>query len=279
MTAASEEWVVARSFNSGCYAVDEYDILDSSNTECKRRVEACIGAGNDVSGLHNTIVVARAQTAGRGRLGRSFYSPKDTGIYFSIILHDDAIALDLITPVAAVAVARALEAVFPNLSPKPQIKWVNDVYLAGKKVCGILTEGVPNPKTGRFDTAICGIGINLAPPEDGFPQDIQHIASSVTDSLAGFDRNAFMDTLFAQLARVFAPENSADAMAEYKSRSLVLGKDVNVISPKGTWPATVLDVLPNGHLLIRYDAADDPSAPPAGPVTELFTGEVSIRLR
>ncbi|MCQ2982526.1 MAG: biotin--[acetyl-CoA-carboxylase] ligase [Treponemataceae bacterium] len=271
MDQTAEEWVVARTFNSGCYSVDEYDILDSSNTECKRRVEACIKAENDVATLHNTVVIARAQTAGRGRLGRSFYSPKDTGIYFSVILHDSSIALDLITPVAAVAVARALEKVFPSLSPKPQIKWVNDVYLAGKKVCGILTEGVPNPKTGRFDTAICGIGINLAPPEEGFPEDIQHIASAVTDSLAGFDRSSFMDTLFAELARVFASENSADAMAEYKSRSLVLGKDINVISPKGTWPATVLDVLPNGHLLIRHAET--------GEATELFTGEVSIRLR
>jgi BirA family biotin operon repressor/biotin-[acetyl-CoA-carboxylase] ligase len=174
-----------------------YDEIDSTNTECKRRIEKA-GALRTNDGsltkdgelLHKTVVAAASQTAGRGRLGRAFYSPSQTGIYFSIIFAPKGGVTDpaSFTVTAAVAVCRAIDTLYKKHA---QIKWVNDVYLDGKKVCGILTEGVARTVTKedmafandallaqrgkasavaadvqRVEAAIIGIGINIAVNKD-----------------------------------------------------------------------------------------------------------------
>ena len=125
---------------------------------------------------NGTTVTAREQTGGKGTNGRSFFSPGKTGIYMSVILRNvkqDRL-LD-VTPMAAVAVSRTLDKIF---GVKTRIKWVNDVYLDGKKVCGILTKA--QSKNGKTDFIVVGIGINLFAPEGGFPDDIKNTAGFVS---------------------------------------------------------------------------------------------------
>ena len=125
---------------------------------------------------NGTTVTAREQTGGKGTNGRSFFSPGKTGFYMSVILRNvkqDRL-LD-VTPMAAVAVSRTLDKIF---GVKTRIKWVNDVYLDGKKVCGILTKA--QSKNGKTDFIVVGIGINLFAPEGGFPDDIKNTAGFVS---------------------------------------------------------------------------------------------------
>ena len=123
-----------------------------------------------------TVVVAQEQTAGRGRMGRSFFSPRGSGVYFSLLLRPNMRAMDatLVTTAAAVAVTDALKSV---CGIDAHIKWVNDVYVGERKVCGILTEGSFNVETGAIDSIVLGIGINVEPPPEGFPDELRPIAA------------------------------------------------------------------------------------------------------
>ena len=155
-----------------------FDRLDSPNNEGKRRL---------ANGLQKPLlVIAAEQTEGRGRMGRSFYSPADTGLYMSLALYapEGFSGAVYTTTAAAVATARALE----TLSSLPvQIKWVNDLYLDGRKICGILTEAVTDFESGLVSGLVIGIGVNLRTPDGEFPEDIQKIAGSA------FGNNTFPD--------------------------------------------------------------------------------------
>ena len=143
--------------------------VTSTNTLLKAQAEQGAPEG--------TVLIAESQTAGKGRLGRHFTSPPGTGIYFSLLLrpHCTAEKSLFITTTAAVAVCEAIEQV---TGLNPQIKWVNDVYLNEKKVCGILTEASVDFENGGLNWAVLGIGINIAVPEDGFPEEIRSISLS-----------------------------------------------------------------------------------------------------
>jgi len=157
---------------------------------------------------HGTAVLAKRQTAGRGRLGRAFFSPEG-GLYLSVILYPQCPPEDraLMTPMAAVAVCRALEQV---CGISPGIKWVNDLYLGGKKLCGILCEGCG-------DAVIVGIGLNLYTPEGGFPAEIPATALDVP-----VGRRVLAEAIGQQLLQ------PGEFLAEYRERCLLLGKTVTV---------------------------------------------------
>ena len=144
--------------------------IDSTNRYVKQ-----LGAAGAPEGR---VVIANRQSAGRGRLGRSFFSPGEKGIYMSVLLRPE-IELEravLITSMAAVAVARAIE----RVSDIPaKIKWVNDIFLNRKKVCGILTESGINAETGKLEYAVLGIGVNVGSME--FPEELKGIATSVSN--------------------------------------------------------------------------------------------------
>ena len=146
--------------------------VTSTNTLLKAQAEQGAPEG--------TVLIAESQTAGKGRLGRHFTSPPGTGIYFSLLLrpHCTAEKSLFITTTAAVAVCEAIEQV---TGLNPQIKWVNDVYLNEKKVCGILTEASVDFENGGLNWAVLGIGINIAVPEEGFPEEIRSIAGAIFD--------------------------------------------------------------------------------------------------
>lgn len=237
-----------------------YDSVDSTNLVLRKLASEGAPEG--------TVVIASEQTGGRGRKGRSFYSPQGTGVYVSLLLKpkiapDDA---TLITTTAAVAVCGAVEA----LSGEPaSIKWVNDVFLRGKKVCGILTEGSFDMESGQFEYAVLGTGINVFEPDGGFPQEIREIAGSVLMSPAPDAKNRMIAEYLNRFLPLYRALGSAETNAEYRKRSFVLGKQVNVIGGTGTTPARAIDVDERCRLIVEY--AD-------GRREALSSGEISVRV-
>lgn len=171
-------------------------------------------------------VIASAQTQGRGTSGRSFYSPPGSGIYLSTVLRPGIPVHDLchITPLCAVAAAEALEAV----SRRPcRIKWINDIFVAGKKVCGILTEG--SVSGAGLDYAVVGIGVNVAPA--AFPEALRDTAGSLFEEAPADLLTAKADLAAGILNRLFAllPDiGSRRYLEDYRRRSLLLGRRVTV---------------------------------------------------
>ena len=215
------------------------------------------------------VLAAEEQTAGKGRLGRKFYSPAGHGVYFSLLLRPGSITGDasLITSAAAVAAARAIEEVF---GVRVGIKWVNDLFAEGKKVCGILTEAVFNMESGMIETAILGIGINVTRPQHGFPEEIGHIAAALTERMQGKDGErcrliaATLDNFWASYQNLAARE----FLSEYRERSIIIGQHIYVLSGDGQRPATALAIDDDCGLLVRYGN---------GETAKLASGEVSIR--
>lgn len=235
-----------------------YDRVDSTNRLAKER--AVQGAREGL------VILADSQSAGRGRLGRSFCSPPGTGLYMSVLLRPQLPAQKalLITTAAAVAVCRAIERVSSRTA---QIKWVNDVYCDGKKVCGILTEAAFDGD--RMAYAVLGIGINVNAPENGFSSEIQGIAGAVFDEGDG-DRAllaaAVLDAFFEEYAHL-SEERFTD---EYRARSCLVGKLIVVKAPTGDREATALGVDEQCRLLVRYEDGEEEA---------LSSGDVSIKIQ
>ena len=255
-------------FQSG-YKFFEYDEIDSTNLEAKR-----YAASNSEHLQEIPVFIAKSQTGGRGRLGRSFFSPEETGLYMSILLpiNENLIETDLITPAAGVAVCRTIE----ELSKQnPKIKWVNDVYINKKKVCGILAEGIIDSKLGKISKVVLGLGINLFEPKAGFPEEIANIATSL------FGKNVenpetvkyqFVGKLLENLEKTLEAAQEKTVMKEYKERSLVLGETVTVIDAKNQFSAFVKDITKKGHLVVEYTKDGRLET------KEILSGEVSLRI-
>ena len=147
--------------------------VESTNDYVKKRAN-----NGEKEGL---VVIANEQTKGKGRLGRTFYSPSDTGIYMSLLIRPDKSPEKslIITSAAAISVCKAIRTV---AGVKASIKWVNDIVIDNKKVCGILTEGKVDADNNKLDYAVVGIGINITYPKEGFPEDIADIATSLKDN-------------------------------------------------------------------------------------------------
>lgn len=237
-----------------------HPVLSSTNTEAKRL--AAEGAP------HRTVVFAEEQTGGRGRLGRSFYSPKGSGIYMSMVLRPTCSMekIVMITTVASVLVCRAIERVTEK---ECMIKWVNDIYMEERKISGILTEGVANPATGCIDCIILGIGINFQRKEEDFPEEIQGKAGAIfSEDTNGITRNQLAAEVLNQLLELDEILETGSYLPEYKRRSLVLGREVQVVSSQETRTALVKDIDKTGGLVVRWED---------GTSDVIRTGEVSIR--
>lgn len=237
--------------------VSVFPVLESTNQTAKELAKMGAAEGK--------LIVADCQTGGRGRLGRSFFSPQGCGAYFSLVLRPDMLGEEavLITTAAAVAVCRTIE----KLSGKQaKIKWVNDIFVEGKKVCGILTEAAFR-QDGKIDYAVLGIGVNISPNPEGFPEDIKKIAGTVFESAEPYGRELFIaeavNNFMALYKDIFSPETPK----EYKSRSLVLGKTVTFEKECIKRTAKVVDIDDKCRLVVEYEN---------GEKDVLSSGEISL---
>lgn len=200
---------------------------------------------------HGTAVLADSQTGGRGRYSRSFFSPPG-GLYLSIILHPERLRFSQITAVTAFAAVAVCEAIAAVTGMQPEIKWVNDIFLRGKKVCGILTEAVTDFESGCHSWIVVGIGINVLAKTSDFPPELRDIASSLFPdgtSPAGI-RNRLAAEIINRLAGFDTPPDEHEIFAAYRKRLMMLGKTVTVIRGNETERALAEDIDDAGHLIV-----------------------------
>ena len=213
------------------------------------------------------VLAAAHQTRGKGRMGRSFFSPRGTGLYLSILLRPTLPAEQSIRITTASAVAACL-AIEECTDEDPQIKWVNDVFVRGKKTCGILTEASLNIESGGLDWAVMGIGFNVYEPEGGFPADIAEIAGAISRERQKDLRSRLAASFIRHFYEICSDLSGSRFSEEYKKRSFIIGKEINVIRGGSVHPARALDIDEECRLIVEYEG---------GRREALSSGEVSIR--
>ena len=215
------------------------------------------------------VVVAASQEKGKGRVGRSFFSPADTGVYMSILLRPEGLSpgeASKITTMAAVAVCQAIEALSGR---QAQIKWVNDIYMDGKKVSGILTEASVGLEDGLLDYGILGIGMNVYIPADGFPDELSGKAGAIFESPQDDGKNRLAAEVLNRFMKACRTKESSAYVEEYRKRCLVLGREILVLGKGEARKARALDVDEDCRLVVQYGD---------GRMEWLSYGEIQIRI-
>lgn len=238
------------------------DTVDSTNRYLKSLANDGAPSG--------TVVVADEQTKGRGRRGRSFASPKHKGLYLSYLLRLEGTPEEStsLTAWAAVAASSAIAAV---CGAEPEIKWVNDLILGGKKLCGILTELSVESESNRIDYVVIGIGVNVNEAAEDFPPEVRDIAISLAQVLGEEQpRAALCAELIRRLDQLSSdwPQERERYLGQYRCRERTVGKDIRVISPCAQRYAHVLGIEPDFSLHVRFDNGEE---------AKLKSGEISIR--
>lgn len=234
-----------------------YDSLPSTNDTAK----ACTATLP-----HGAVIIADTQVCGRGRRGRTFFSPQGNGIYMSVALHTPFTAEDvgLLTSLTAVAVAEAIELL---CDVAVQIKWVNDLLIGGKKVCGILTEGQYDSERGHYTNTVIGIGINVS--GNTFPPPLDSIATSLQTACGTYlHRAPLIAAILQRLEWHLTHMESGTFLQQNRRRSAVLGKTVTVITAADEYPAMAVDIDNKGQLVVKTDTE----------TITLSSGEVSLKL-
>ncbi len=242
--------------------IEVYDEISSTNVCLTDRAES----ENLSEGF---TMVAKAQTNGIGRYGRCFHSPKDDGIYMSILLkptNSSKDTISMLTVAAAVACAKAIEAISTK---EAKIKWVNDIFVDGKKVAGILAQGKVDNKSGQIDQIVLGVGVNLYEPSEGFHPDIRGIAGNVLDNRVDKAREDYIITFLQLFFSYYKRLDHKEFVSEYKDRSNLIGKKVTVIANGREVMAKVLGFNQDCNLEVEYEN---------GQIEFLESGEVSLRL-
>lgn len=220
--------------------VEIFDEIDSTNNYLKNLAK-------DKS-QNNILVVANYQTNGRGRLGRTFISDKSNGIYMSLLVRPNISINDAkkITCLTAVSINNAINEL-TGLNSK--IKWVNDIYINNKKVCGILTEAQTSIEEGIIDYVIIGIGINVYKRE--FDESIKNIATSLEDEGAIISRNELIIQIIKYIDKYLNDFTNDIYMKEYQNSSCIVGKEVELNIRGNIFTATVLKINDEGELVVR----------------------------
>ena len=273
--------------------------IDSTNTYAKRLLAEC-GNLRDATGqlteagkkYHKAVIVAEKQTAGRGRLGRTFVSPEKTGIYISVIYAPEGGITNpaRLTASAAVAICRAIKSVlgrFPTgITIEPQIKWINDIFVGGKKVCGVLAEGVANFESGMIEAAVVGMGLNIKKNKSAFKGELADVVGTLEDALsqtspetstASISRIQLAAEIAGQVLKIFEEDSSSPAahkaiIKEYKEASFLLGQELTVYpligDQKSSYKATATDIDENAGLIVTLKD---------GSQRTLSSGEVTLK--
>ena len=253
--------------------------LDAALANAKLPVETQVvfstgSTNNDVKALAEQgkdelfALVASKQESGKGRRGRSFFSLGDRGVYLSILIRPSMpiAQASAITAVAAVATCRAVESLF---DVKPSIKWVNDVYLGKRKICGILTEAATDLETGMLSYAVVGIGVNVYEPEGGFPEEIRERAGAISTEIKQGTRAALAGAIIKEFVELYDKDSFGAFCDEYRARSFVVGKTITVIDGKGEQEALALGIDDDLSLHVQFEDGSE---------AHLHSGEVSLRV-
>lgn len=237
-----------------------YKTIDSTNKEAKK-----ILVDEDVP--HGTVLIAEEQTEGKGRFKRKFYSPNKNGIYMSVILRPN-IELSKavhITTTSAVAVCKSIEKL---IGKYPKIKWVNDIFLNDKKICGILTEATGNFESGNIENIVVGIGINFK-NESELPSEIKDIAGSLFKcDEQSITRNQLVGEIVNELLSMCDNLDDENIMKEYKELSFVLGRDVTYVKNNKINKGKAIDIKDDGTLIVKLDNSE---------IDYLNSGEISLK--
>lgn len=241
--------------------------------------------------VHGSVLAAAMQTRGKGRRGRSFFSPEDTGLYLSILLRPSMEAQDAlaVTTMAAVSAAVAIEKLLKEVTGESltcQIKWVNDLLLRERKIVGILTEGAFTGGKTVPDYLVMGIGFNVWEPKEGFPEELRNIAGAIMPSdkekqeSTANNREGVREQLIALFLNEFIHTwntyeltGKREYMDSYRERSCVLGKTVTLLNAdhlpmEGEPPVKVVGIGDEAQLIVEY---------PDGKRKSLSSGEISVR--
>ena len=206
---------------------------------------------------HGTIIISDCQTMGRGRYSRNFFSPSGGGLYMSIVLRPEAMYFKNPTSVTAFAAVSVCEAIESISTKVPRIKWVNDIFIDGKKVCGILTEAVTDFESGGLDWVVLGIGINVHTRTEDFPCDLQSIATSIyPDEKRSGVRNRLSAEIINRILGFETLPSETEIFEKYKKRLMVLGKKITVIQNQVEYKATAIDVDSVGHLVVKNESGE-----------------------
>jgi len=245
--------------DDGWFSVEVAETVTSTNTVLKERAAAGAPEG--------TVLIARQQTGGRGRLGRSFASPRGTGLYTSILLRPKMRAEQalFLTTAVAVAVAEAIE----EHSGKPAgIKWVNDIWIGGRKVCGILTEASIDFESGGLEYAVVGWGINLVEPPGGFPGELRGIAGAVFDAPPSEEvQSRLIASTLRRFKRYYETFSERAFWQGYCDRSILIGKEITILGAEQQ-NALALGIDGECRLRVRLENGEE---------RLLSSGEVSVR--
>ena len=237
--------------------VEVYDEVESTNSLMKQRArDLCEGH----------VIVADRQSGGRGRMGRSFYSPPGSGVYFSLFLKPEGDISNsvIVTCAAAVAACGAVREVFGG---DPWIKWVNDIYIGERKVCGILAESAI-PDSGIPEHIVLGVGFNVYEPDGGFPDDLKDRAGYISRVVIENGRSKLVATFINRFFELYDNTDKSEIIRFYRDYERTCGRNITVISGESRRDADAIGIDDSCRLIVRY---------PDGSESALFSGEISIR--
>jgi len=227
--------------------------LDETNKDINIIYRKVLASTNDYAKKYlaqnneSALIICEEQTKGRGRYDRKFYSPKNKGIYMSILLNRnfEIPSPTLLTVSAAVAVRRAISELY---SFTVDIKWVNDIFIFGKKLGGILTEGVTNFESGEIESVIIGIGLNTGSTK--FPKELEDKAISLSTFIK-VDKNRLIATITNKLIEIINEEDRETLIKEYKEASFILNKNIFFKKDKTIYSGIAKDIDSEGRLIIE----------------------------
>ena len=243
-------------------------VVDSTNTYCKDLARKGAPQG--------TVVIADCQTGGKGRRGRSFVSPPGVGLYLSYLMRPDS-GIENISEITCWTAVAVCEAISDCFGLEPQIKWVNDVLMNKKKICGILTEASFEAESGTIDSLVIGIGINVNEKRSDFPDELEKIATSISIENGGktFMRSELAAALIKRLDALASswPGSHDDYLDSYRSHCITTGNRIaaytTVAGESEARTGEAVYIGSDFSLEVRFDGCDE--------ITSLKSGEVSVR--
>lgn len=243
-----------------------FDTIDSTNLKAKTLLKA-----NNSHLTNGTLLISEEQTAGRGRLDRSWHCSKSSGLLFTIVLHTniETIHLPKITLIVAASICITLK----KFDVDAKIKWPNDIFINHKKICGVLTEMSTNSK--RINSLIIGIGLNVNTIKTDFPEDLKDIASSLSAEYGHhFSRELILAEIlnnFEELFEDFSQNLSLENTIEIcKNNSAVLNREVFLINRGIYEEVLVKDLSSDGELVVEKKD---------GSIIKVSSGEISLKFK